>query len=98
VLRAFGLGVLAQSSLLLAGLLARFVTVPRRFIGALAGVGLWSGSAWLSCQPEEGRAKQPQIFEVGLLPLCLRPVLIGVDGTPFRSGKIRRGLDRRAVE
>jgi len=39
VLEAFGLGVLAQSSLLLAGLLVCWVTVPRRLVGALAGFG-----------------------------------------------------------
>ena len=36
---AFGLGVLAQSSLLLAGLFVCFVAVPRRLIGVLAGFG-----------------------------------------------------------
>ena len=36
---AFGLGTLAQSSLLLAGLLACWVTVPRKVVGALAGFG-----------------------------------------------------------
>jgi zinc transporter, ZIP family len=39
VLSAFGLGALAQSSLLLAGLLVCWVTVPRRLIGVLAGFG-----------------------------------------------------------
>jgi zinc transporter, ZIP family len=39
VLNAFGLGALAQSSLLLAGLLVGWVTVPRRLIGVLAGFG-----------------------------------------------------------
>jgi ZIP family zinc transporter len=39
MLEAFGLGVLAQSSLLLAGLLVCWVTVPRRVVGALAGFG-----------------------------------------------------------
>jgi zinc transporter, ZIP family len=39
VLNAFGLGALAQSSLLLAGLLACWVTVPRRVVGVLAGFG-----------------------------------------------------------
>ena len=39
MLEAFGLGVLAQSSLLLAGLLVCWVTVPRRLVGALAGFG-----------------------------------------------------------
>jgi zinc transporter, ZIP family len=36
---AFGLGLLAQSSLLVAGLLVCWVTVSRRVIGALAGFG-----------------------------------------------------------
>ena len=39
MLEAFGLGTLAQSSLLLAGLLVCWVTVPRRIIGILAGFG-----------------------------------------------------------
>ena len=39
MLSAFGLGALAQSSLLLAGLLVCWVTVPRRLIGVLAGFG-----------------------------------------------------------
>jgi len=39
VLEAFGLGLLAQSSLLLAGLLVCWVAVPRRLVGALAGFG-----------------------------------------------------------
>jgi ZIP family zinc transporter len=39
MLRAFGLGALAQVSLLLAGLLACWVTVPTRLIGVLAGFG-----------------------------------------------------------
>ena len=39
MLEAFGLGVLAQSSLLLAGLLACWVTVPGRLVGILAGFG-----------------------------------------------------------
>jgi zinc transporter, ZIP family len=36
---AFGLGALAQSSLLLAGLFVCYVTVPRRVVGVLAGFG-----------------------------------------------------------
>jgi zinc transporter, ZIP family len=39
VLEAFGLGTLAQSSLLLAGLLVCWVTVPTRLVGILAGFG-----------------------------------------------------------
>ncbi len=39
MLEAFGLGALAQSSLLLAGLLVCWVTVPRRLVGILAGFG-----------------------------------------------------------
>jgi ZIP family zinc transporter len=39
VLNAFGLGALAQSSLLLAGLVVCWVTVPRRVVGVLAGFG-----------------------------------------------------------
>ena len=37
--QALGLGALAQSSLLLAGLLVCWVTVPRRIVGILAGFG-----------------------------------------------------------
>ena len=39
VLKAFGLGAIAQSSLLLAGLLVFWVTVPRRVVGIMAGFG-----------------------------------------------------------
>ena len=39
MLQAFGLGALAQSSLLLAGLVACWVKVPRRVVGVLAGFG-----------------------------------------------------------
>jgi ZIP family zinc transporter len=39
VLEAFGLGIAAQSSLLLAGLLACWIKVPPKVIGALAGFG-----------------------------------------------------------
>ena len=39
MLGAFGLGLLAQSSLLLAGLFAAKVAVPRRVVGMLAGFG-----------------------------------------------------------
>ena len=39
MLGAFGLGVLAQASLLVAGLLVCWVTVPRRIVGLLAGFG-----------------------------------------------------------
>jgi len=39
VLDAFALGTLAQSSLLLAGLLVCWVAVPRRLVGGLAGFG-----------------------------------------------------------
>lgn len=39
MLHAFGLGALAQSSLLLAGLVVCWVTVPRRLVGVLAGFG-----------------------------------------------------------
>jgi zinc transporter, ZIP family len=39
VFEALGLGTLAQSSLLLAGLFVCYVTVPRRLVGVLAGFG-----------------------------------------------------------
>ena len=39
LLEAVGLGTLAQSSLLLAGLLVCWVTVPTRLVGILAGFG-----------------------------------------------------------
>jgi ZIP family zinc transporter len=39
LLAAFGLGLLAQSSLLVAGLVAAWVAVPRRLVGILAGLG-----------------------------------------------------------
>jgi ZIP family zinc transporter len=39
MLEAFGFGVLAQSSLLLAGLLVCWIKVPTRLVGILAGLG-----------------------------------------------------------
>jgi ZIP family zinc transporter len=39
MLEALGLGTLAQSSLLIAGLLVCWVTIPRRLVGILAGFG-----------------------------------------------------------
>jgi ZIP family zinc transporter len=39
VIEAFAVGALAQSSLLLAGLLVYAVTLPTRFVGQLAGLG-----------------------------------------------------------
>ena len=39
VLEAFGLGLIAQCSLLIAGLLVCWVTVPRTLVGILAGFG-----------------------------------------------------------
>jgi len=39
VLDAFALGVLAQSSLLIAGIAVAWITVPRRVVGILAGFG-----------------------------------------------------------
>jgi len=39
MLHAFGLGVLAQSSLLVAGLLVCWLTIPTRLVGILAGFG-----------------------------------------------------------
>lgn len=39
MLQAFALGALAQSSLLLAGLLAYWVKIPTRLVGILAGLG-----------------------------------------------------------
>ncbi len=39
MLNAFGLGLLAQSSLLVAGLIVCWVTVPRRLVGVLASFG-----------------------------------------------------------
>lgn len=39
LLRAFGLGIAAQSSLLLAGVAAAWITVPKRIVGILAGLG-----------------------------------------------------------
>jgi zinc transporter, ZIP family len=39
LIKAFGLGTLAQSSLLFAGLLVCWITVPTRLVGILAGFG-----------------------------------------------------------
>jgi zinc transporter, ZIP family len=39
LLKAFGLGTLAQSSLLVAGLIVCWITVPTRVVGILAGFG-----------------------------------------------------------
>jgi len=65
VLGAFGFGLVAQVSLLLGGLLVCWVTVPRRVIGALAGLG---GGAMLAAISFDliAEAEELDSLELGL--------------------------------
>jgi len=65
MLNAFGLGALAQSSLLLAGLLVCWVTVPRRLVGILAGFGAGAMLAAISFDLI-GETKGLDEWELGL--------------------------------
>lgn len=78
MLDAFALGTLAQSSLLLAGLLVCWVAVPRRLVGGLAGFGagaLISAISFDLIAEAEALAK----WELGLWMLIGAGVFLGGD-------------------
>jgi ZIP family zinc transporter len=78
VLEAFGLGTLAQSSLLLAGLLVCWIAVPRRVVGALAGFGAGALIAAVSFDLI-GEAEQLESWELALWMLVGVGVFLGGD-------------------
>jgi zinc transporter, ZIP family len=78
VLDAFALGTLAQSSLLLAGLLVCWVTVPRRFVGVLAGFGAGALIAAVSFDLI-AEAEQLASWEMALWMLIGVAVFLGGD-------------------
>jgi zinc transporter, ZIP family len=65
VLGAFGLGLIAESSLLVGGLTACWVTVPRRLVGALAGFGAGAMLAAISFELVD-EARDLASWEFGL--------------------------------
>jgi zinc transporter, ZIP family len=69
VIDAFALGVIAQSSLLLAGLVVCWVTVPRRLVGILAGFGAGAMIAAISFElvPESMAAIEGWQFALWML-------------------------------
>lgn len=78
MLEAFGLGTLAQSSLLLAGLLVCWIAVPRRVVGALAGFGAGALIAAVSFDLI-GEAEQLESWELALWMLVGVGVFLGGD-------------------
>ena len=75
---AFGLGILAQSSLLLAGLLVCWIAVPRRVVGALAGFGAGALIAAVSFDLI-GEAEALESWELALWMLVGVAVFLGGD-------------------
>jgi ZIP family zinc transporter len=65
VLNAFGLGVVAQSSLLLAGVIVCWIRVPKRVVGVLAGFGAGAMLAAISFDLI-GEAEGLEFWELGL--------------------------------
>jgi ZIP family zinc transporter len=78
VLEAFGLGLLAQSSLLLAGLLVYRVTMPPRLVGVLAGFGAGALIAAVSFDLI-GEAEQLESWQMGLWMMVGLAVFLGGD-------------------
>jgi zinc transporter, ZIP family len=78
LLDAFGLGIVAQSSLLLAGLLVCWVTVGRRVVGALAGFGAGALIAAVSFDLI-GEAEALEPWELALWMLVGVAVFLGGD-------------------
>jgi zinc transporter, ZIP family len=84
MLSAFGLGVLAQSSLLVAGLLVCWVKLPRRVVGVLAGFGAGALLAAISFDLVI-EAEELEFWELGLW------MLVGVAERRYGSaGKAER--------
>ena len=78
MLEAFGLGTLAQASLLLAGLLVCWVTVPRRLVGVLAGFGAGALIAAVSFDLI-AEAEQLESWEFSLWMLVGVAIFLGGD-------------------
>ncbi|MGH3078865.1 MAG: ZIP family metal transporter [Gaiellaceae bacterium] len=78
MLDAFALGILAQSSLLLAGLLVCWVTVPPRLVGVLAGFGAGALIAAVSFDLI-GEAEELDSWELALWMLVGVAVFLGGD-------------------
>jgi ZIP family zinc transporter len=78
VLSAFGLGSLAQSSLLLAGLLVCWVTVPQRVVGVLAGFGAGAMVAAI-CFDLVAEAEELAFWQFGLFMLAGAAVFLAGD-------------------
>ena len=78
MLDAFLLGVVAQSSLLLAGLVARWINVPPRIVGALGGFGSGALIAAVSFDLL-GEAKELTNLELALWMLIGVAIFIGGD-------------------
>jgi zinc transporter, ZIP family len=78
ILESFGLGFLAQSSLLIAGLLVCWVAVPRHIVGILGGFGAGAliGAICFDLIPE---ARALPEWEVGLWMMVGAGVFIGGD-------------------
>ena len=78
MLEAFALGILAQSSLLLAGLLVCWVAVPPRLVGVLAGFGAGALIAAVSFDLI-GEAKHLDAWQMALWMLIGLGVFLGGD-------------------
>lgn len=78
MLEAFGLGTIAQSSLLLAGLLVCWIAVPSRIVGAVAGFGAGALIAAVSFDLI-GEAEQLESWELALWMLVGVGVFLGGD-------------------
>ena len=78
MLEAFGLGTLAQASLLLAGLLVCWVTVPSRLVGVLAGFGAGALIAAVSFDLIS-EAEQLESWEFALWMLIGVAIFLGGD-------------------
>lgn len=78
MLDAFALGTLAQSSLLLAGLFACWVTMPRRLVGVLAGFGAGALIAAVSFDLI-GEAEELASWQLGIWMLVGVAVFLGGD-------------------
>jgi zinc transporter, ZIP family len=78
VLEAFGLGALAQSSLLVAGLIVFWVSVPIRLVGVIAGFGAGALVAAVSFDLV-AEAEELAPWEMGLWMLVGVAVFLGGD-------------------
>jgi zinc transporter ZupT len=70
MLEAFGWGLLAQSSLLIAGLLVCWVTVPTKVVGILGGFGAGAMIAAVSLRPASEALADIEPWQTGLWMLA----------------------------